>query len=105
MIAEVMIPPIIGVAIRFITSAPACVTGDHMISAPRGCAHAARRYPDDFGAVDDVDLNYFLEIAGLRRRQRVVEHDEIGVVILAQLLQFLDLAFADERADIGLEAL
>ena len=31
--AEVTIPPIIGVAIRFITSAPACVAGDHMIGS------------------------------------------------------------------------
>ena len=31
--AEVMMPPIIGVAMRFITSAPACRAGDHMIGS------------------------------------------------------------------------
>ncbi len=37
--AEVTIPPIIGIAIRFMTSAPASVTGDHMIgSNPRRIA-------------------------------------------------------------------
>ena len=30
---EVMTPPIIGAAMRFITSAPACVVGDHMIGS------------------------------------------------------------------------
>src|SRR5258708_2351996 len=32
-IAEVITPPIIGVAMRFITSAPACEAGDHMIGS------------------------------------------------------------------------
>ena len=31
--AEVTTPPIIGAAIRFMTSAPACVVGDHMIGS------------------------------------------------------------------------
>ena len=31
--ADVTTPPIIGAAIRFITSAPACVAGDHMIGS------------------------------------------------------------------------
>src|SRR6266496_3284925 len=39
-IAEVTTPPIIGAAMRFMTSAPACITGDHMIgSKPKRIAH------------------------------------------------------------------
>src|SRR5947207_1097705 len=47
-IAEVMMPPIIGVAMRFITSAPACRAGDHMIGNKPNKSDQQREGDHDF---------------------------------------------------------
>src|SRR5262249_28281830 len=56
---------------------------------------------DQRGPVDDVDTEDLLEVALLCGRELVVEHDEVDVERVADLLQFLRLALADVRRRIG----
>ena len=56
---------------------------------------------DQRDAVDDVDLEQLLEVALLRGRELVVEHDEVDVERLGELLQLLGLARADVGGGVG----
>ena len=56
---------------------------------------------DQRDAVDDVDLEQLLEVALLRGRELVVEHDEVDVERLGELLQLLRLARADVGGGVG----
>ena len=60
-------------------------------------ARAAREdVEDQLGAVDDLRLERLLEVAHLRRREVVVEDDQVGLALLDQRLQLLELALAEE---------
>ena len=56
---------------------------------------------DQAGAVQYPALQQAFEVAFLGGRQRVIEQDELGVVLLRRLLDLLDLAAADEVARVG----
>ena len=56
---------------------------------------------DQRDAVDDVDLEQLLEVALLRGRELVVEHDEVDVERLGELLQLLRLARTDVGGGVG----
>ena len=51
---------------------------------------------DELAAVDDLHLQRAFEVALLRRRQRVVEDDDVGAALLHQRAHLLNLARADE---------
>src|SRR5262249_34901800 len=55
--------------------------------------------------IDDRASERFLEIPQLRRRQLVVEDDEVGACLDARGRERLDLSAAEERRRIGLRAL
>ena len=56
---------------------------------------------DHVGAIDGRAPEDLLEVALLRRRQFVVEHDRVGVDGLGQLVQLVGLALADVGRGIG----
>jgi len=56
---------------------------------------------DEDGAVDDLDIEGFLEIALLGRGERVVEDDQVDAVAGEFLLELFDEPFADEIFRVG----
>ena len=57
---------------------------------------------DQLRAIDDLAIEPLVQLAQLRRRQLVVEDDQVGVGFRRGLRQHLDLAAAEERRRIGL---
>ena len=57
---------------------------------------------DHLGAVDHLDLELLLEVAGLGGAQVVVEDDDVGLLGLDERLELLDLARADVGRDVDL---
>jgi hypothetical protein len=66
-----------------------------------------REYVENqLAAIDHTNLEFVLEIARLRRAERIVENRERRALRLRQLANFARLAFADKSARVrGLEAL
>ena len=60
---------------------------------------------DQLRAVDDLATDLFFDLPQLRRRQLVVEDDEVGVRSRRRRRERLDLAGAEERRRIGLRPL
>ena len=56
---------------------------------------------NEAGAIDHTPIQRLLQIALLRRRERVIENDEFDVVRFARETQFFGLAAADEHLGIG----
>ncbi len=52
---------------------------------------------DQAGAVEHLGVEGLFEIALLDRRQRVVDDDQLRVLFLDDLAQFLNLAGAEQR--------
>ena len=57
---------------------------------------------DHLGAIDHLDLELSLEVAGLGRTEVVVEDDDVRLLGLDQRFQLLDLARADVGRDVDL---
>ena len=53
-------------------------------------------------AIDDLAIEALVQLAQLRRRQLVVEDDDVGVGFGRGLRQHVDLAAAEERGRVGL---
>src|SRR5690606_40808293 len=58
---------------------------------------------DQAGAVDHAHLQATLEVALLRRRERMIENDEFDLVIAYGVGDFLDLAGTDVQGGIRSE--
>jgi len=56
---------------------------------------------DQLAAVEHFHAKKLFEIAGLRRKQIVVEDDDVGIGGLGEFLQFLDLTAADVRGQLN----
>ena len=56
---------------------------------------------DDRGAVDGRPAEQLLQVVLLRRGELVVEHDRVGVDLVAQVAELLGLALADEPRVVG----
>ena len=57
---------------------------------------------DHLGAIHNLDLELFLEVARLCRPQVIVKNDDVGLVGIDKQLELVDLARADVRRDINL---
>ena len=57
---------------------------------------------DHLGAIDHLDAELLLEVAGLGGTQVVVEEDDVGLLGLDRRLELLDLARADVGRDVDL---
>ena len=53
---------------------------------------------DEFGAVDDAEVERRFEVAYLRRSEIVVSDDHVGVVVFTALLELLDLSTTEVGA-------
>ena len=60
-----------------------------------GARAPAEDLQDQPGPVDNLGLEFFLEIALLHRRKRSIHHDEVDLLVLHPLREFGDLAFAE----------
>src|SRR5207253_6743252 len=60
---------------------------------------------DQLRAVDDLELGRFGNRVQLRRREVLVEDDELGAVLHRSQVELLELAAAEQRARIGPAAL
>ncbi len=56
---------------------------------------------DQLRAIDDLAIEPLVELAQLRRRQLVVEDDEVGVGFGRRVRQHFDFAAAEERGRVG----
>ena len=65
------------------------------------CGVLGEDVEDQRDAVDHVDVEELLEVALLRGRELVVEHDEVDVERVGELLQLRGLARADVGGGIG----
>src|SRR5690606_24667640 len=66
-------------------------------AAFRGGRALAENFEDQAGAIDYLALELFLEVALLDRRQRAVDDDQFGRVLLAGSRYALDLAMPEQR--------
>ncbi len=57
------------------------------------------------GAVDHPDFQFALEVTLLRRRQRMIENNDLDLIIGYRMADFLGFAGADEQRRIGAGAL
>src|ERR1700674_1070913 len=56
---------------------------------------------DQFGAVDHLDVELFLQVALLARRELFIEDEQVEVNLVLQCVQRLDLALTDEERGVG----
>ncbi len=59
---------------------------------------------DDGSAVEHAPLELVLERALLARAQRIVDHDDVGVLVLDELPELVDLAGAQVRRRVRIDA-
>ena len=76
----------------------------HLEAGLGGAGAGGEDVEDQLAAVEDLDLGRFFQVADLRRRQVVVEEDDVGVGGRGLLLEFLDLALADVAGGVDLHA-
>jgi hypothetical protein len=89
--------------------APAAQAGQHvghLRELDLGLALPARRVlredvEDHDGPVEDLLLDPLLEVALLRRRELVVEHDRVGPEVASQVAELADLALPEVRRGVG----
>ena len=67
-----------------------------------GGGAAAKDFEDEARAVDDLRSPFLFQVALLHRRQRMVDDDEAGVVLVEQRLDLRDLAGAEQRTGLRL---
>jgi hypothetical protein len=71
------------------------------LQTPFGRACAMGEYVENqLGAVDDLDLNGGLEVPLLRRRELVIDNQDVGLMSSRQFLQLLDLAISKQRSGV-----
>jgi hypothetical protein len=67
------------------------------LQTPFGCPRAVSEYVENqLGAVDDFNLNGVFEVTLLSGREVVIDDQDVGLVGLGELFQFLHLAVAEQ---------
>ena len=78
-------------------------------ACPQGARAAREDVQDQLAAVEHLDAriaaraeaDLLLEVALLRRCERIVEHHHVGLELAYQVTDLVDLALADERPHVG----